>query len=65
MIVFVWSFAPLVFILTVVIEYFTGVRVFSLPRSWRTLGVFTAANLPSVGLAIYETLELASRALRP
>jgi hypothetical protein len=64
MIAFVWSFAPLMFALTVFVEYFTGVFVFSLSRSWRTLGIFAVANVFSVGLAVYETLELARKALR-
>jgi hypothetical protein len=63
MIAFFWSFAPLVFILTVLIEYFAGVVAFSLPRSWRTLWVFSAANVPSVGLAVYETFRLAGKVL--
>jgi hypothetical protein len=64
MIGFVWSFAPLIFVVTVLIEYFVGVFVFALPRSWRTLGVFAAANVLSVGLAVYEMLELGWEGLR-
>src|SRR5437660_1432961 len=47
MIGFVWSYAPLIFVVTVIIEYLTGVFVFSLPRSWRTVWIFIAANVPS------------------
>lgn len=63
MIAFVWSYAPLVFAVTVVLEYLTGVSFFSLPRSRRTIWIFVAANVPSVGLAIYEMLELTGKAL--
>ncbi|SRR6266446_494680 len=64
MIAFVWSYAPLILAVTVTIEYFTGVFVFSLPRSWRTVWVFVAANVPSVALALYETLELSGKAVK-
>ena len=64
MVTVVRSFLPLVFVLTVIIEYFTGVLLFSLPRSWRTLGVFTVANVPSVGLAVYAAIELTAKALK-
>src|SRR5947207_15072065 len=49
LIAIVCSFVPLVFALTVAIEYYTGVFLFSLPRARRTLGIFIAANVPSVG----------------
>ena len=63
MVAVVWSYVPLVFAVTVVVEYLTGVFFFSLPRSRRTVLIFVAANVPSVGLAVYEMLELSGKAL--
>jgi hypothetical protein len=57
----VWSFVPLVFALTVAIEYYAGVFLFRLPRTRRTLGFFIAANVPSVGLALFAGLYLISK----
>jgi hypothetical protein len=63
MVNFVRVFPVLVFAATVGLEYIAGTRVFSLPQSWKTVGVIAAANVPSVGLAIYETIDLATKAL--
>ena len=38
--------------------------LFSLTGSWRTLGVFALANVPSVGLAVYATIDLTESAER-
>ena len=61
---FVWSFPLLVYLTTVALEYLTGTRMFSLPRSRRTAVVVALANVPSVGVAMYATAELAVRGLR-
>ena len=56
--------APLIFVITVTIEYLIAVKLFNIPRSKRTLVVIGIANIPTVSLAIWQTLELTSKALR-
>jgi len=63
MISFIYASPVLVFAITVAAEYVAGTRVFSLPRSWKTASIIALANVPSVGLAIYETMELTGKAL--
>jgi len=60
---FIWASPLLIFAATVTAEYLTGTRLFNLPRSWKTVAIFAAANVPSVGLAIFGTLWLAAKAL--
>jgi hypothetical protein len=65
MMAFIWSSPLLILGITVLMEYWAGVLLFALPRTWRTLGVFVAANIPSVAIAIYGTMDMVSRALMP
>ena len=60
---FLYASPVLVFAMTVAAEYAAGTFLFSLPRSWKTVGVIAAANVPSVGLALYETGVLTGKAL--
>jgi hypothetical protein len=63
MVGFLWASPLLIFAATVTAEYLTGTRLFKLPRSWKTMAIFTAANIniPSVGLYIYGTLWLTAK----
>jgi hypothetical protein len=65
MIAFIWSSPLLILGITVLLEYWAGILLFALPRTWRTVGVFTAANIPSVAIALYGTAYLAGKALLP
>ena len=60
---FIWASPVLIFGATVTAEYLAGTRLFKLPRSWTTLAIFAAANIPSVALAIYGTVKLTGQAL--
>ena len=60
---FMYASPVLVFTMTVGAEYAAGTRLFSLPQSWRTVRVIAIANVPSVGLALYETAVLTGKAL--
>jgi hypothetical protein len=62
---FVAPWPLLILAITVLLEYWTGVLFFELPRTWRTLGVFVAANLITVGLTVYVTMGNMWAALRP
>jgi hypothetical protein len=64
-IAFIWSSPLLILAITVLLEYWAGVLLFALPRSWRTICVFVAANVPSVAIAIYGTAGLVADALSP
>jgi hypothetical protein len=64
-IAFIWSSPLLILAITVVLEYWAGALLFALPRTLRTLCVFTAANVPSVAIAIYGTARLVGDALSP
>lgn len=63
-IAFIWSSPLLILGITVLLEYWAGVLLFKLPRTWRTVWVFVAANVPSVAIAIYGTADMVGRALR-
>jgi len=64
-IAFIWSSPLLILGITVLLEYWAGVLLFALPRTWRTLWVFVAANVPSVAIAIFGTADMVARALSP
>lgn len=61
---FIWSSPLLILGITVLMEYWAGVLLFALPRTWRTVWVFVAANVPSVAIAIYGTALIVGNALR-
>jgi hypothetical protein len=63
-IAFIWASPLLILGLTVLFEYWAGVWLFTLPRTGRTMLVLVAANIPSVGIAIYGTANLVMKALR-
>ena len=63
MVGFIWASPLLIFGATVASEYLVATRLFAVPRSWRTLAILAAANVPSVGLAIYGTVVLTGKAL--
>jgi hypothetical protein len=62
-IAFIWSSPLLILGVTVLLEYWAGVWLFALPRNWRTVWVFVAANVPSVGIALYGTARIVGDAL--
>jgi hypothetical protein len=49
--------------ITTVIEFITGVYAFKLPKTKRTAVVILLANIPTVGIAVYETARLTAQAL--
>jgi hypothetical protein len=63
MVGFIWASPLLIFAATVAAEYLVATRLFAVPRSWRSLAILSAANVPSVGLALYGTAVLTGRAL--
>ena len=58
-----WISAPLIYAITVIIEYLVAVKIFQVPKSKRTLIVIGLANIPTVSLAIWQTLVLTGEAL--
>jgi hypothetical protein len=63
--IFVAPWPLLILGITVLLEYWAGVLLFALPRSWRTALVFGGANVLSVGLTVYVTARNIGDALRP
>jgi len=53
----------LIYGITVGIEYFAGTRLFNLQRTKHTFLVISLANIPSVGLAVWQTIVLFGEAL--
>jgi hypothetical protein len=64
-IAFLWSSPMLILGVTVLLEYWAGVLLFALPRTWRTIWVFVGANVPSVAIAIFGTARMVGEALIP
>jgi hypothetical protein len=62
---FIWSSPLLILGITVLLEYWAGVLLFALPRTWRTVLVFVVANVLSVAIAIYGTMGMVTDALSP
>jgi hypothetical protein len=63
--IFVAPWPLLILGITVLLEYWAGVLLFALPKSWRTVWVFVGANVLSVGLTVYVTTRNIWDALRP
>ena len=60
---FLYISAPLIFAMTVAIEYLVAIKIFGISKTKRTLLIIGLANVPSVSIAIWQTMELTGKAL--